>query len=916
MNSENSSSERVDPRRLRVVMFIPLAWMVAASLTPEFLLRMLGWNYPLLTNTTAGIGILMICAATAYLLMAVRRERKLVLVVLLGTALLLGSQSFRMARALHLIDDLMKGTWGDPLRSLDNLMNGFGLVLIALAFFYTIIEMLAARQRLMDERVIQAGEVERRRKVEESLRENEAMLHAISASALDAIILMDNTGLVYYWNPSAERILGYTAQEIIGKPVHTILAPEQFRDQYTAGMERWRPTGEGPVIGKTLPLAARRKDGTEIDIELSVSSVQMRNQWYAVGILRDVTERLRIEAEALDARQRYVDLVNNLPVAVYRNTPDHEGRFIEMNPATIDMFEAESRDHLMQCKITDLYFDSAHRREISEKLIHDGFIKNEEILLRTLKGRPLWTLVSAVLNRDADGTLYADGIIQDITEIRQAEQEYRTILKTAMSGFWAIDAAGRILDVNDAYCRMSGYTRTELLTMYIHDIDVIEDATQVAAHVKFIQERGGDRFETRHRRKDGVIIDIDASVNAITGKHTKICAFFRDITERKRAEEALRASEARYRDLVQSANTIIMRLDLEGRVKFINNFAQKLFGYAEEEIIGRNMIGTILPEGATGAEDLAALTCDPGTHPDHFFNSEYENMRRDGTRVWVAWTSTPVYDQQGRMREVLCVGNDVTEKVHAERVIAEQRIRMVNASRLSALGTMAGGIAHEINNPLATISVAAQQLETLLTEEHPNHERAATVTKTIGRNVDRISRIIRGLVTLSRDGAQDPFTTASVATLLSDTIELCQTRFTAREISLLRQPVPPHIEIECRPPQISQVLINLLNNAHDAVEDLPEKWIRIDVRDEGESIVMSVTDSGCGVPPEVRDKVLIPFFTTKDPGKGVGLGLSISLRLIEAHHGELSIDPDCPNTRFVVRLPKRQPDGGARTCDR
>ena len=909
MRRDDPSKNRIDPHRLRILMLVPFLWLVVASLLPEFYFRLIDWNSVLLTNITAGIGVVLVSIFTAYLLIRIRRDRRLILVVLFATALLLASQTFRMLRALDMIDGLLRSDWGNPLRSLDNLLNGLGLVLLALAFTYTIIELLATRQRLMDECRLQAEEAAQRRTVEESLRENEAMLHAISASALDAIILMDNAGLIYYWNPSAERILGYTAAEILGKPVHTLLAPDRYRAEYTAGLGHWRPSGKGPVIGKTLALIARRKDGREIEVDLSVSSVQIRNQWYAVGILRDVTERNRIEAEAIETRQRYVDLVNNLPVAVYRNTPGPEGRFIEMNPAHVAMFEADSKEQLMQCNVSDLYYNSAQRRAISEKLTRNGFIQNEEILLRTLKGRPMWALVSAVIKKDRDGALFFDGILQDITELRQAEQEYQIILKTSLSGYWAVDPDGRILDVNEAYCRMSGYTREELLTMRVHDIDVLEDAAAAAAHIARIRELRGDRFETRHRTKDGAIIDIDASVNPLEGKSTKICAFFRDITERKRAEAALKASEARYRDLVQSANTIIMRLDLQGQVRFVNSFAQKFFGYTEEQLLGRSILGTILPEGASAGEDLFALLHSSGTHPNHYLNSEYENLRSDETRVWVAWTSTPVYDEQGRTREVLCVGNDVTEKRRAERIIAEHQIRMVHTSRLSALGTMAGGIAHEINNPLATISVAAQQLESFFCEERPGSTRAVHATKTIGRNVERISRIVRGLLTLSRDGAQDPFSTASVSSLLSDTLELCQARFAAHNIALLYEPPPEALELECRPAQISQILINLLNNAHDAIEDVPEKWIRIEVQDAGESILLTVTDSGRGLPIEVREKVLLPFFTTKDPGRGVGLGLSISLRLAEAHHGELSLDPACPNTRFVVRLPKRQPDG-------
>ena len=147
----------------------------------------------------------------------------------------------------------------------------------------------------------------------------------------------------------------------------------------------------------------------------------------------------------------------------------------------------------------------------------------------------------------------------------------------------------------------------------------------------------------------------------------------------------------------------------------------------------------------------------------------------------------------------------------------------------------------------------------------------------------------------------------SVRSLIADTLELCQARFAAHEIPVVVSDIPATLELEGRPTQLSQVLLNLLNNAHDAVERLSSKWVHLDVKDEGETLELFVTDSGPGLPPEIRDKILTPFFTTKESSRGVGLGLSISASIVQSHTGELLLDPDCANTRFVVRLPKQQP---------
>jgi PAS domain S-box-containing protein len=377
--------------------------------------------------------------------------------------------------------------------------------------------------------------------------------------------------------------------------------------------------------------------------------------------------------------------------------------------------------------------------------------------------------------------------------------------------------------------------------------------------------------------------------------------------ERELATQALKESEAKYRELVQNANSIILRIDVAGNVTFFNEFAQRFFGYAENEILGRNVVGTLMPETDTDDRNLAAVIKDIGQHPDQYVNTENENILRNGERVWIAWTNKPICDSEGRLKEILCVGNDITWRVRAEGLIIEQRVKMINASRLSAVGTMAGGIAHEIGGPLTIISLAVERLGTLLENDRLDRGEIDKVCESITNNVNRVDRIIRGLRTLARDGAQDRFCKIPVKSLVADTIELCQARFAAHEITLTVSDIPAALEIECRPVQLSQVLLNLLNNGHDAVVTLPEKWVRLEVKDEGETVLLTVTDSGRGLPIEIRDKVFVPFFTTKELGKGIGLGLSIARQVAQGHHGDLSLDANGSHTRFVVRLPKQQP---------
>jgi signal transduction histidine kinase len=258
--------------------------------------------------------------------------------------------------------------------------------------------------------------------------------------------------------------------------------------------------------------------------------------------------------------------------------------------------------------------------------------------------------------------------------------------------------------------------------------------------------------------------------------------------------------------------------------------------------------------------------------------------------------------------------SQIRERERMQAVLDAQRAQMIAASKLTSLGEMAGGLAHEINSPLNIIQARASDLQEAA--EAAGLVESATVLKATGsilRTAERIMAVVRGLRTFARDGRADRFEKVSVQSILEDTLALCRERFAAHGVPLEISSVDRDLTIECQHVQISQVLLNLLNNAFDAVQALPEKWVQVRVSEEGDSINISVTDSGRGIPREIAEKAMQPFFTTKPVGKGTGLGLSISNAIVEAHHGQLRIDSRGPNTRIILSLPKRHsptPTGG------
>jgi len=248
----------------------------------------------------------------------------------------------------------------------------------------------------------------------------------------------------------------------------------------------------------------------------------------------------------------------------------------------------------------------------------------------------------------------------------------------------------------------------------------------------------------------------------------------------------------------------------------------------------------------------------------------------------------------------------VYEKLQSARKEREQLAMLAQASKMATLGEIAAGVAHEINNPASTISLVSEILKRLSRAGKLSPEEAAVQLSRLDLCLKRITKIVSELQAFSRDVPQDGFQVVAIKTIIEETLDLCSARLVRSRIKLHVDEIEPTWSIECRGSQISQVLLNLLSNAHDAVQDMDRAWINVSVEELSDHYEISVTDSGHGIPESIAQNIMKPFFTTKSIGKGTGLGLSISSNIMTDHHGALQIDSTSPNTRFVMTLPKKR----------
>lgn len=246
------------------------------------------------------------------------------------------------------------------------------------------------------------------------------------------------------------------------------------------------------------------------------------------------------------------------------------------------------------------------------------------------------------------------------------------------------------------------------------------------------------------------------------------------------------------------------------------------------------------------------------------------------------------------------------ELQESKQMILNQQQSLIVTSKMSALGEMAGGVAHEINTPLAVIGLRVEQMEECLKEGDLEGIDFADGLDVIKQTADRIASIVSGLRFFAREGSRALPQKIKVSRLIDETLSFCRERFSHHgiQVEVVRDAHLDSLEVVCRSVDISQVILNLLNNARDAIESTEEKWVRIETLDRGEYAEVSVTDSGPGIRKEIQDKIMQPFFTTKEVGKGTGLGLSISQGIMEEHLGKIYLDTQSVHTKFTLLIPK------------
>ena len=614
---------------------------------------------------------------------------------------------------------------------------------------------------------------------------------------------------------------------------------------------------------------------------------------------------------------------------------DHRGRIIDVN-RRVATLTGYTREELLGMTFANLIDPEDPERDPiipddmragenatreHDFILKDGSRLRVEITILKRRGGRL-----SIIVRDMTGFRWMEDML------RHREMPFHLIMDNLTDMVAVLDLDGHRLYNSPSYHGLLGdpvKLRGSSSFEQVHP----EDRTRIQQVFQETVRTGiGQRMEYRLVNQDGHTRYIESQGNVIRDVHghvSQVVVVSRDVTERKLTEERLEMSERKYRELVEQANSIILRWKSTGHITFINEFGQDFFGYSAEDLVGRHVVGTIVPPTQSNGRDLGQLMDQICSDPDAFVHNVNENMRRNGERVWISWNNRIVTDAEGQVVEILSIGTDITERKWAEEQISrlhedlqrhaedleyrvaertaelvEARDRAEESDQLKSafMATMS----HELRTPLNSIigftGILLMGLVGPLTDEQEKQlnmvQDSAQHLLDLINDVLDISKIEAGQVEL----AHEPF---DMGATIRKSIEKITPLAEKKGLAVSAVITPEDFRIVGDRRRVEQILVNLLSNA---VKFTEQGKIRIESCVEKDVLVTRVIDTGIGIRPEDMGALFKPFRQI-DTGitrqyEGTGLGLSICKRLVESMSGSIRVDSEwCKGSSFVFTLP-------------
>jgi PAS domain S-box-containing protein len=734
----------------------------------------------------------------------------------------------------------------------------------------------------------------------------------------------DAEGRFVYLSPNAIDFLGRPREELLGKPTLEHVHPEdrEFIDARRNEVVLDSPTD---VVRATyrvvLPDDSIRWLETSGRIEVEGGGAPT-----VLCVSLDVTERMCVEEALRESEERFARAFRSSPSMLV--ITDIEGRVLDVNEAFVAAVGYSREEVKGRVGLSSgLWKSAAERAAVMERLRRRGSLRHIEWEYRRRSGRPGWVLLSAnVVALGGTQVVVWQGI--DLTErkraeaaLRESQERFQKVFEAGPLAVVIADLDGTVIDVNESFLRLSGWAREQVVGRNGSELGWDDPETRAAALAQ-IRETGSAR-------------EIEASFTGPRGERARMllsavgvelagrqCVLWQgiDVTERERTRaelarhrqhleelveartralaasrdelqariDALRASEERYRALAENAHDLIGEWDAQGRMVYANAAWLHTLGWSVDALLGTHIEYLVHPGDAARGLELFRGLLDTGRGYHHTLRMRH----REGSWRWVEGNATRFRTAEGEAR-VMAIGRDVTE----HRRMQEELER---SERLASIGTLAAGIAHEINNPVASILLAAQYAQRR--RQHPD---AGSITDRaladVVENARRCGRIVRSVLHFSQQRPSD-LEPQDLRDVVRGALDLVRREAELRAVSLVLELPREPLLVRMNATQIEQVVVNLVQNAIASGEECTR--VCVAAESLGHAARLRVQDDGPGIADRDRRRVFDPFFTTRHTTGGSGLGLSVSHGIVVQHGGsvELASEPG-KGTRVNVDLP-------------
>jgi PAS domain S-box-containing protein len=494
-----------------------------------------------------------------------------------------------------------------------------------------------------------------------------------------------------------------------------------------------------------------------------------------------------------------------------------------------------------------------------------------------------------------DSRTHLTVILRDISQRLEAEQLLReavaqstAILEAAVDGIITINERGTIESFNRAAERIFGYPAREVLERNVRILMPAPNREEHDGHLEHFLETGqkriiGFRREVTGLRKDGRTFPMDLAVSeGFTGERRFFTGIVRDLSERAAAQAALAASEARFRTLATNAPVAIFQTDPQGECLYVNPRWCEFTGLSQDEALGQGWTQALHPDDRDRSVKEWAESIASGL--DVLPLSDQRVRAPDGRVTWLAGSAVSLRDESGDLAGYIGTLIDLTERRRAQE-----------AEKLASIATLTAGIAHDVGAPMTAILGYAEMMQKSLIDEK-NQRRAGIIVE----QVKRISELIQALLNMARPGVR-AFISVELGQILDKSLEFYREKLRSRGIEVERsfEAVPP---VAGDPDRLQQVFLNLVINAADAMPDGGALRVTLWSPD-ARHVEVRLADTGTGIPPDDLKQIFEPFYTTKERGRGTGLGLIVARAIISEHHGVISVESELgKGTEFTVRF--------------